>query len=316
MSDRMDSPAAAAVMTKLRFRPETQAESFTWQARLTAAVAAFPGFLSIETVPVLSAANDWRIIQRFRTAEQLQQWCRSDSRRHLLAQARPLLDGDGSSDPDHEEAPDFHAQNSVTEVITTRVRPGMEGAFLDWSARIQEAQARFPGFRGIYLQPPSSDRQDHWVSLLRFALPEQLDAWLASSERRNLVRESEALVESWQNHRLPTAFAGWFPAEADGKPPATWKQTMLVLLALFPIVMLELRFLSPWLAGLNPALGTFIGNALSVSLVTWPMMPLAIRALDWWLRPRKSGGPWITVLGIAVLLGLYAAELALTWHLL
>ena len=46
------------------------------------------------------------------------------------------------------------------------------------------------------------------------------------------------------------------------------------------------------------------------------MMPLAIRGLGWWLRPRKSGGPWITVLGIAVLLGLYAAELALTWHLL
>ena len=300
-------------MTKLRFRPETQVELFTWQARLTAAVAAFPGFLSIETVPVLPAANDWRIVQRFRTAEQLQHWCGSE-----FAPAGTPVPGwqTAASDPEHEEAPDFHAQSSVTEVITTRVRPGMESAFLDWSARIQEAQARFPAFRGIYLQPPSSDRQDYWVSLLRFAQPEQLDAWLASSERRKLVRESEALVESWENHRLPTAFAGWFPAAADGKPPATWKQTMLVLLVLFPIVMLELRFLSPWLAGLNPALGTFIGNALSVSLVTWPMMPLAIRALDWWLRPRKGGSPWITVLGLAVLVGLYAAELALTWHLL
>jgi antibiotic biosynthesis monooxygenase (ABM) superfamily enzyme len=214
MADKTDHPGAAAVMTKLCLREDAQAGWLSWQSRFTRAAASLPGFLSLETVPVGSAANDWRVIQRFRTAEQLQQWCCSDARAQLLAEARSLLDGDGTGDPEHEDAPDFHAESSVTEVITTRVRPGMESAFLDWSAHIQEAQARFPGFRGMYLQPPSSERQGYWVSLLRFAQPQQLDAWLESAERRKLLCESEALVETWENHRLPTAFAGWSPPTA------------------------------------------------------------------------------------------------------
>ena len=131
------------------------------------------------------------------------------------------------------------------------------------------------------------------------------------------MSESEALVESWENRRLPTSFAGWFPTDpAAGKAPATWKQAMLVLLVLFPIVMLELRFLSPSLGGLNPALGTFIGNAISVTLVSWPMMPLAIRILAWWLQPRAAGGKWTTVAGLGTLVGLYTIEIAALWWLL
>ena len=52
----------------------------------------------------------------------------------------------------------------------------MESAFRDWSARIHEAQAGFPGFRDVYLQPPPSERQSYWTTLLRFATPDQLDA--------------------------------------------------------------------------------------------------------------------------------------------
>ncbi len=35
---------------------------------------------------------------------------------------------------------------------------------------------------------------------------------------------------------------------------------MIVLFVLFPIVMLERIFLSPWTAGLNPSLGMFIAH--------------------------------------------------------
>lgn len=92
--------------------------------------------------------------------------------------------------------------------------------------------------------------------------------------------------------------------------PASWKQSMVVLLMLFPIVMVELRFLLPALRGLDPVLGTFLGNAISVWLLSWPMMPIANRGLDWWLRPRPAAARRITPLGIALLLGLYMAEIA------
>ena len=70
---------------------------------------------------------------------------------------------------------------------------------------------------------------------------------------------------------------------------------MVVLAMLFPIVVLELRFMTPLTQWLNPVLGTFVGNAVSVWLLAWPMMPLANRALDWWLRPPSRISRWITV---------------------
>ena len=142
---------------------------------------------------------------------------------------------------------------------------------------------------GTLVQAPPSDVQSVWTTLVRFSRPEQLEAWLLSARRRELLRRSEGLVASWKSHRMPSSFAGWFPAGETGRgAPAAWKQAAIVLLVLFPMVMLELRFLSPLLAGLYPAIATFIGNLMSVAVVTWPLAPLAIRALGWWLQPNPG----------------------------
>jgi uncharacterized protein len=145
--------------------------------------------------------------------------------------------------------------------------------------------------------------------LIRFATPTQLDAWLASAERRRLIAESESLVEAWSSRRLATPFGGWFPGEGIGGMPPNWKQSMVVLLMLFPIVVLEMRFLVPLTRALNPVLGTFLGNAISVGLLAWPVMPLANRAFDWWLRPSPASAGPTTRLGTALLVGLYVSEI-------
>ena len=95
------------------------------------------------------------------------------------------------------------------------------------------------------------------------------------------------MVERFKAQRVDTSFPGWVPNDpATGKPPNIWKTACLVLLTLFPVVMLELKFLNPHLRGLPPALATFTGNAISVLLTTWPLMPLAIRFFRPWLFPE------------------------------
>jgi antibiotic biosynthesis monooxygenase (ABM) superfamily enzyme len=144
---------------------------------------------------------------------------------------------------------------------------------------------------------------------VRFATPGQLDAWLNSPARRDLLHEHEELVQSWEHQRFPNSFAGWFPVEAgSGQAPASWKQSMLVLVMLFPIVMLEMRFLNPLLRGLNPSLAVFIGNAISVALLAWPGMPLIIAAMNWWLQPRKNAG-WLGPAGAALLAAICVVEI-------
>jgi antibiotic biosynthesis monooxygenase (ABM) superfamily enzyme len=283
--------------------------------RHTRAVTGAPGFLSVEIISAPADAADWRIVQRFRSPEQLDAWRRAPARERLIAEIGPLLDG-GSEGIVDESAPDFHSTSTVTEVITTLVKPGKEPEFRAWCEDIQAAQGAFPGYVGTYVQAPLSAEQQSWTTLVRFATPAQFDAWLAAPERRALLRRSEALVQAWQSRRLPSSFAGWFPTGPDQASPPAWKQAALVLLVLYPVVMLELRFLSPVLAGLNPAIGTFIGNAISVSLISWPLMPLAVSPLAWWLHPAPERRTRTDGLGVLLVAALYAIELLVLWRLL
>jgi antibiotic biosynthesis monooxygenase (ABM) superfamily enzyme len=303
-----DETPVSSVVAALRIRADATAAFFSWQARMSTAAAAMPGFLSIEFIPVSGPFCEWHMVLQFRDAPSLAGWRASQRRDRLHQEVQACLDH--ASELNETAAPDLHAQGSVTEVVTTRVKPQMKTAFLDWSARIQQAQAAYPGYRGTYLQAPSR-QQEFWTTLIRFATPGELDAWLASPERRRLVAESEPVVAAWSSRRLSQPFAGWFPAQETIPTPPIWKQSMVVLLVLFPIVMLELRFLGPLTRGLNSVVATFVGNLISVGLLTWPVMPLANRALDWWLRPAGRPARWITPSGTVFLAALYVAEISI-----
>ena len=144
-------------------------------------------------------------------------------------------------------------------------------------------------------------------STLRFR--RQLNAWMSPAARR-VLEEAEPLIVGFEAQRVDTSFPGWVPADpATGRPPSIWKTAALVLLTLFPVVMLELKFLNPHLRGLPPSLATFIGNAISVTLTTWPLMPLAIRAFRPWLFPEGQPPALVRAMPV-ILVACYAIEIA------
>lgn len=217
-----------------------------------------------------------------------------------------------------EPKPDIEVTSGcVTEVFITKVRPENEEAFKDWMNKIHNEEVKFPGFRGVYVQSPRQSQSKNWITLLQFDTPEDLERWLDSPERKKILEETKTLVSSLDSHLLMGSYAGWFSSDyKEMEAPAVWKQTMIVLLVLFPIVMLEMKYLSPLTENLNKSLGTFIGNAISVSLVSWPLIPIAIYFLGWWLSP-KSETPFRTnVLGVVVVMLLYVIEVAFLWNLL
>jgi len=206
-------------------------------------------------------------------------------------------------------------QHGGTEVIVTQIKPGSEAAYRAFADRFITAQATFPGYVGSFVQPPLTEGAG-WTTLLRFDSEAHLDDWMNSSERAALVAESEPLVLGFHAQRIDSSFPGWVPADpATGKSPSIWKTAALVLLTLFPVVMLELRFLNPLLQGLHPALATFVGNGLSVALTTWPLMPLAIRAFRPWLFPEGQPPGRVASMSLLVIAG-YAIEIAALWSLL
>lgn len=281
-----------------------------WQAGFAATAAAAPGFLALDILALDILAEDapglrWQIVERFRDAAALEAWRGHPARHALLAEA---TGGDPSAIA--EQVLDGTEAEPATEVVVTQVPPGALGGFLAASAAIQRVQGRFPGYRGTSIQAPEDASATTWTTCIRFDTAAQLDAWLASPDRAALLREAGAVVARSRHRRLPASFAAWFAGPGAPGPPL-WKQAALVLLVLFPVVMLEMRFLAPHLVALPPTLATFLGNALSVGIVTWPLMPLAVRAMGWWLRPRDRGAE---ILGLLLLGTVYAAEVALFWR--
>ena len=314
----MKETKAAVLVTRVRVHPGSEKAFAEWHARATIAPGEFPGFISAEVKPPDDSDDKlWSVVQRFRGLVEMNAWQSSQAHQRLLSDAASLNSASGGAVV--SEAQNLEGANAatVTEVITTFVKPGMEHAYREWAAKIHSAEAQFPGYRGGFLQPPISAKQSYWTTLVHFATPTQLDNWLDSAERKQLLAEHAALVESWTHHRMPNSFAGWFPAESsDREPSTTLKQSMVVLLMLFPIVMAELRYLSPSTTGWPPAIGTFFGNAISVGLLAWPFMPLAIYFLNWWLMPKKGAPTLLRAGGYLLIPVLYAAEIVALWNLL
>jgi antibiotic biosynthesis monooxygenase (ABM) superfamily enzyme len=309
---------SATIVTNTRVRPGHEAVFEAWQQRINEIISGFEGFLSSEIIPPNPPLQlDWVIIQRFAHPEQLKAWLDSAQRAEMLEQIELDLLGDDTISVfvGKDAAPDQRPE-PVTAMIITRVKPGSEEAFQKWHQRIQEAQSQVPGYLGCQLQPPVEGFQEDWITLLRFDSAKHLDAWLRSPERARLVKQSEDYVDRYRIRTVRTAFEGWFDFGDTGQaPPPSWKQALIVEAVLFPVVMLQLMFLSPLLAWMNLALLTLINTAISVAVLTWPLVPFAGRVLRWWLTPKEDAAGWQAWAGPLVLAGFFAVCLAVFWVL-
>jgi antibiotic biosynthesis monooxygenase (ABM) superfamily enzyme len=309
-----DEPSTLLVCA--RVRSGCDADFAQWQVRWQTAVLAAQGAMSVEFWPPAPPDQLESVaIARFASLQALQTFRRDDRNRDLVGEAAPLVEAGLVMQLVGQAAVDYSVKHGVTMVMVTNIKPGKEAAYRAWADRIQKLQATFPGYVGSFVQPPQF-HETGWTTVLRFDSTPNLERWLKSDARAAMVKESEELVEGFHAQRVDTSFPGWVANDpATGKPPSIWKTASLVLLTLFPVVMLELKYLNPHLEALNPALRTFIGNALSVALTTWPLMPIAIWAFHAWLFPEKQPRWLVRTLPIALVL-CYLVELAVLWHLL
>lgn len=304
-------PTPATVVITQRVRPERETEYLRWQREMNARCQAFAGFEGAEIVaPVAGVQEDFVIIFRFDSFEHLDAWLASDMRRSLLAQGAPFFAGEASQ---HVVASPQTTTRFASLLVSTRVRPGREREYREWQSAVDAEAAKFPGFQGNEVFPPAPGQQGEWVVLVRFDSPENLERWLHSEVRTRLLEQGEPLFEHVEQHTVGSGFPGWFRLAAGpgrtAEMPPDWKQAMTVLLVLYPTVMLLARWLSPHLGFLAPATSMFVGNVVSVALLTWVLMPAVSRALSFWLVPRGTARLRIELLGVgAILLG-YAVSL-------
>jgi antibiotic biosynthesis monooxygenase (ABM) superfamily enzyme len=141
--------------------------------------------------------------------------------------------------------------------------------------------------------------QDDWVAVTRFATEHDLEAWLGSPARRDLLREGESFRD-FRIQRVTTSFGSWFSTgdAVAAAPSPSWKTALSVLVGLYPtVVLLTLGISALWPTGPLWA-SLLVGNVASVALLTWVVMPSVTRALGFWLEPAPvARGARTDVLG-------------------
>ena len=308
--------SAAVLVATVRVRPGQGNAFASWKGRHDQTLGKFPGFISSDLIPPTQAGgNEWTLLINFRSRDDLVGWQQSAERGKILAEADHIIEGGSYRELEKAPGTGEQAQGSVTEVIFSKILPGREDDYRAWSARMEAEQAKYPGYRGMFLQPPD-EVGGIWTSIIRFDTAAQLEKWMNAPERASMLKESKAFIEHEQLTCLATAFPGWVPIDPEtGKGPPNWKAAMLVLLGLFPIVMLLMKYLNLAQFGLHASLATFIANCISVSLTSFITMPLFVRWFGWWLFPEGNYAA-VTIKGVLLLCALYAAEILLLWTLL
>jgi uncharacterized protein len=296
------------IVTQTRVRPGDEDAFREWQKDTSESVDRFPGFVEQTVMPPSPPAQlDWVILQRFTDAPAASAWLNSKERLERVASAEPMLIG---RDDVHlvRDGESGVLPSPVSAVISTRIKPGCEAAYRAWERRIAAAQAKSPGFQGYRFEPPVAGVQEDWLAILRFDSEANLQAWLDSPERQRLLEEAKPFTEEFHARIARSGFDQWFRLPS-GPMPAVWKQNMIVLLLLYPIVFLFSYFVqTPILlgkVGLAFAVALFVGNVVSTILLNY-FVPWTSERLSWWLQPAGGNTRRIDIAGAMLVIALYA----------
>jgi len=196
----------------------------------------------------------------------------------------------------------------ASAVVVQRVPAAVADWFLEWQRGIHAVAGSFAGFRGTDVYPPSDGQREEWVVVFHFDDERSLQRWLDSPTRAEWVEKLRGKIGDFKLQVMPGGFGPWFAglAPSPEAAPSSWKMVLMVLLGLYPTVMLLTIVVGPWTSPLGLAVSMLIGNALSVSILQWGVMPALTTLFGPWLKAHSGRKKLLSIGGLCLILLLLA----------
>ena len=181
------------------------------------------------------------------------------------------------------------AAGPVTATVTRRVKPGHEPAYEEFLAGINGAAKAFPGYLGEEVFRPAGGAGGEYRIIYRFDSPAHLRAWLDSGERAAWLARAEPHVAGPMRTEFLTGLESWFtlPAQPGAPPPPPYKMAIVTWAAIFPLITLVVAASAPLIGGLPLVPRLAVTTLVTVSLMTWVVMPRVTWLLRRWLYPGR-----------------------------
>ncbi|PYE12298.1 hypothetical protein DFR67_12321 [Williamsia limnetica] len=292
------------------FHPAPQADFAAWVEEVQTTAAAAPGHLHVAAAEHRQQA----VSLTFDGEDALQNWLDSPAWSALLASGArqgvrrefsDLVTVEGSEPP------------SGVGIFVHRVEPANLAGFTESQRKLMDLSAGTPGFEYSVLVGPrlAEPGVEEWTAVVKFRNDRLLAGWRESPDRAEVLGELRPNLEQEFSEPFETNSFGSIVRVTDGKSASTpeWKVGMMVLLVLYPTVMILSRFIGPsfddW--GAEPWLSMWMSQILSVSLLTYVLMPAATSIFSFWLDPERGSSVKVSIVGAVVVVVLYAVTLAI-----
>ena len=189
--------------------------------------------------------------------------------------------------------PNHQTLEPVAFVISEFVQSGRIQEYEDWVKGINQAAKEFEGFLGADVIRPRDHENPEYVVLVRFDTYQNIKKWRESSIYQTWIEKSQDFVTREETHfQEASGLDLWFtrPKAISNEPtqPAYYKKVIMGILAVYPLILLTNLILGPLLKELPQLLGLFISVVAISALLTYPVMPLLTRLLNFWLYPSSK----------------------------
>lgn len=180
---------------------------------------------------------------------------------------------------------------SVTVVVTRRVRAGRERDYEAWLERLIGGASAMPGYAGSRVQRPE-EGQRTYTSVFRFDSVSHLRAFEESDLRRRALAEVIDLVEEDAVWNRLTGLELWFtpPPGTVVPQPSRFRMAIVMIAVVYGLVSSIGTIVARVMADAPAPLRLLITITVEVFLMTYVVMPRLTRVLARWIYPNGAAG--------------------------
>ena len=180
----------------------------------------------------------------------------------------------------------------VTVVVSRRIKTGHEKEFEELSTELTKNAISFEGYLGAVMFQPSSSDDPEYRIIYKFKNQDNLDVWLQSKPRLELLEKIEILLEEESKISTSLGIVTWLtlPNKSTKAPaPKKYKVTLVSWLALFPTVTAIFYIFGEPLAQMPLLVRTFLVTGAVMPLMSYVLMPQFTKWFSFWLFSENKG---------------------------
>ncbi|MBD2179059.1 antibiotic biosynthesis monooxygenase [Pseudanabaena sp. FACHB-1998] len=180
----------------------------------------------------------------------------------------------------------------ITLVISEVVEPNLIEEYEDWTKGINQSAQQFAGFIGVEIIRPRDHQYPEYVVIVKFDNYDHCKTWLTSSVYQQWMRRSKEFIARRSLQHQSSGLELWFTLPQNSLPappqPAYYKQVIVGVIAVYPLILLANLVVAPFLQGLPPLISLLISVIFVSTLLTYPVMPYLTKILNFWLYPTPK----------------------------